>query len=99
MYFIDFSCTSVDSLQAFIYVDGRLEKVDMFCGVNLPKPIMSNGPKLMLEFRGTLSSRHARGFKISYSFVESKYVNIAKLSVYIHLKKKSQHDLINTEIA
>lgn len=63
----------MDSLQAFVNVDGRLEKVDTFCGINLPKPIMSNGPKLMLEFRGTQSSRYSKGFKISYSFVESKY--------------------------
>ncbi|XP_045488272.1 suppressor of lurcher protein 1 [Pieris rapae] len=64
-------CSNIDSLQAFINVDGRLENVATFCGVDLPKPIMSNGPKLMLEFRGTQSSRHARGFKISYSFVEN----------------------------
>ncbi|CAH0723631.1 unnamed protein product, partial [Brenthis ino] len=65
------SCTNVDSLQAFVNVDGRLENVATFCGIDLPKPIMSNGPKLMLEFRGTHSSRHSRGFKISYSFVEN----------------------------
>lgn len=70
----------MDSLQAFVNVDGRLEKVETFCGIDLPKPIMSNGPKLMLEFRGTQSSRYSRGFKISYSFVESKY---AYVSIYI----------------
>ncbi|XP_022826177.1 suppressor of lurcher protein 1 [Spodoptera litura] len=71
-------CTSVDSLQAFVNVDGRLEKVETFCGIDLPKPIMSNGPKLMLEFRGTQSSRYSRGFKISYSFVENFGINTGR---------------------
>lgn len=72
----------MDSLQAFVNVDGRLEKVDTFCGTDLPKPIMSNGPKLMLEFRGMHSSRYTRGFKISYSFVESKYKKAKLLHYY-----------------
>lgn len=71
-------CTNVDSLQAFINVDGRLEKVATHCGIDLPKPIMSNGPKLMLEFRGTQSSRYSRGFKISYSFVENFGINTGR---------------------
>ncbi|XP_063369841.1 suppressor of lurcher protein 1 [Cydia amplana] len=71
-------CTNMDSLQAFVYVDGRLEKVETFCGTDLPTPIMSNGPKLMLEFRGTHSSRYSRGFKISYSFVENFGISTGK---------------------
>ncbi|KAJ8724338.1 hypothetical protein PYW08_015812 [Mythimna loreyi] len=63
-------CESMDSLDVFLYVDGRLEKMASFCGNDIPKPIMSNGPKLSIEFRGIYSSRHSRGFKISYSFVE-----------------------------
>ncbi|KOB77013.1 Cubilin, partial [Operophtera brumata] len=63
-------CESMDSLDVFVYVDGRLEKMASFCGSERPKPIMSNGPKLSVEFRGLYSSRHSRGFKISYSFVE-----------------------------
>ncbi|CAH0674070.1 unnamed protein product [Spodoptera exigua] len=39
---------------------------------------MSNGPKLMLEFRGTQSSRYSRGFKISYSFVENFGINTGR---------------------
>lgn len=63
----------MDSLDVFLYVDGRLEKMASFCGNDIPKPIMSNGPKLSIEFRGIYSSRHNRGFKISYSFVEGTY--------------------------
>ncbi|XP_028160311.1 suppressor of lurcher protein 1-like [Ostrinia furnacalis] len=63
-------CESMDSLDIFLYVDGRLEKMISFCGSELPKPIMSNGPKLSIEFRGMFSSRHSRGFKIAYSYVE-----------------------------
>ncbi|RVE54604.1 hypothetical protein evm_000725 [Chilo suppressalis] len=63
-------CESMDSLDVFLYVDGRLEKMISFCGDETPKPIMSNGPKLSLEFRGMFSSRRSRGFKLSYSFVE-----------------------------
>lgn len=64
----------MDSLDVFLYVDGRLEKMVSFCGNEIPKPIMSNGPKLSIEFRGIYSSRHSRGFKINYSFVEGKFL-------------------------
>ncbi|KAL4707265.1 hypothetical protein ACJJTC_019803 [Scirpophaga incertulas] len=63
-------CESMDSLDVFLYVDGRLEKMASYCGDETPKPIMSNGPKLSIEFRGMFSSRRSRGFKLSYSFVE-----------------------------
>lgn len=62
----------MDSLDAFLYVDGRLEKMASYCGSEVPKPIMSNGPKLSIEFRGIYSSKTSRGFKISYSFVEGE---------------------------
>ncbi|KAJ9586789.1 hypothetical protein L9F63_019622, partial [Diploptera punctata] len=42
-----------------------------FCASTVPKPLMSNGPKLMLEFRGVYSSRYSRGFKATYSFTEN----------------------------
>ncbi|CAG9122571.1 unnamed protein product [Plutella xylostella] len=63
-------CESMDSLDIFLYVDGRQEKMASYCGDETPKPIISNGPKLSIEFRGIYSSRTSRGFKISYSFVE-----------------------------
>ncbi|XP_060802249.1 suppressor of lurcher protein 1 [Amyelois transitella] len=63
-------CESMDALDVFLYVDGRQEKMASFCGNDIPKPIMSNGPKLSIRFRGIYSSRYSRGFKIAYSFVE-----------------------------
>lgn len=69
-------CESIDSLVAYVHIDGRMEKIDNFCGSSVPKPLMSNGPKLILEFRGIYSSRHSRGFKATYSFTESEYITM-----------------------
>ncbi|XP_034828594.1 suppressor of lurcher protein 1-like [Maniola hyperantus] len=71
-------CESMDSLDVFLYVDGRLEKMASYCGNDIPKPIMSNGPKLSMEFRGIYSSRYSRGFKISYYFVEDYAIATGK---------------------
>jgi len=70
--FCVFRCESIDSLVANVHIDGRMEKIDSFCGSTVPKPLMSNGPRLMLEFRGIYSSRYSRGFKATYSFTESE---------------------------
>ncbi|PNF21944.1 hypothetical protein B7P43_G01776 [Cryptotermes secundus] len=64
-------CENIDSLVANVHIDGRMEKIDSFCGNTVPKPLMSNGPRLMLEFRGIYSSRYSRGFKATYSFIEN----------------------------
>ncbi|XP_012263526.1 suppressor of lurcher protein 1 [Athalia rosae] len=60
-----------DAVVAFVHIDGKLEKIDTFCGTSIPIPLMSNGPKLVLQFQGTTSDRHVRGFKASYSFTEN----------------------------
>ncbi|KAG8251341.1 hypothetical protein J6590_081773 [Homalodisca vitripennis] len=65
-------CESIDSLMAYVLIEGRMEKIDNFCGSMVPKPLMSNGPRLMLEFRGIYSSRYARGFRATYTFTESE---------------------------
>lgn len=64
-------CDNHDSLLAFVHIDGRMEKIDSFCGGTPPKPLMSNGPRLKLEFQSLLASRYSRGFKASYSFTEN----------------------------
>ncbi|CAB0036713.1 unnamed protein product [Trichogramma brassicae] len=64
-------CESTDSLVAYVQIDGKMEKIDSFCGESAPRPLMSNGPRLLLEFRGLTASRHARGFKATYSFLET----------------------------
>lgn len=71
MIFFVFSCENQDSLMAFVHLDGRMEKIDSFCGSSLPKPIMSNGPRLNLEFHSLQASRYSKGFKAGYAFVES----------------------------
>lgn len=48
-----------------------MEQIDSFCGSTLPKPIMSNGPRLKLELQSIHGSRYSRGFKATYSFTES----------------------------
>ncbi|XP_068911532.1 suppressor of lurcher protein 1 isoform X2 [Tenebrio molitor] len=64
-------CDNQDSLMAFVHIDGRMEKIDSFCGSTLPKPVMSNGPRLKLEFQSLYASRYSRGFKATYSFTEN----------------------------
>ncbi|EGI63304.1 Dorsal-ventral patterning tolloid-like protein 1 [Acromyrmex echinatior] len=64
-------CEGVDSLVAFVNIDGKKDKIDSFCGDIPPRPIMSNGPRLSLEFQGLTSSRHSRGFKATYTFMET----------------------------
>lgn len=64
-------CEGVDSLVAYVHIDGKKDKIDSFCGDTPPRPIMSNGPRLSLEFQGVTSSRHSRGFKATYTFMEN----------------------------
>lgn len=64
-------CENHDSLMAFVHIDGRMEKIDSFCGASIPKPVMSNGPRLKLEFQSLFASRYSRGFKASFSFTEN----------------------------
>ncbi|KAL2714534.1 suppressor of lurcher protein 1 isoform X1 [Vespula squamosa] len=66
-------CKRVDSLAAYVQIDGKMDKIDSFCGESLPRPIMSNGPRLFLEFHGVTSSRYSRGFKATYSFKETTF--------------------------
>lgn len=51
---------------------GRFELSDTICGVEMPKPIMSMGNRMRLEFKGHRSGRGNRGFKADYAFLESE---------------------------
>lgn len=64
-------CEGVDSLVAYVHIDRKKEKIDSFCSGKAARPIMSNGPRLSLEFNGITSSRQSRGFKAVYSFIEN----------------------------
>lgn len=69
---LPYRCEGADVLSALIMIDGKEEKIDSYCGANLPRPLMSNGPRLVLEFKGIYSSRLSRGFQATYSFTEGK---------------------------
>ncbi|KAJ8682674.1 hypothetical protein QAD02_018466, partial [Eretmocerus hayati] len=71
-------CDSTDSLVAFVPIDGKMEKIDSFCGEAPLRPLMSNGPRLLLEFKGVTSSRQARGFKAVYTFTENFGITTGK---------------------
>lgn len=68
-----YRCEGVDSLMAYVHIDRKKEKIDSFCGEKPARPIMSNGPRLSLEFNGITSSRQSPGFKAVYTFTESEY--------------------------
>ncbi|XP_011497210.1 PREDICTED: suppressor of lurcher protein 1 [Ceratosolen solmsi marchali] len=71
-------CESTDSLMVYVLIDGKMEKIESFCGETQPRPLMSNGPRLLLEFRGLTSSRHIRGFKATYFFTENFGITTGK---------------------
>ncbi|XP_039443056.1 uncharacterized protein LOC120423345 isoform X2 [Culex pipiens pallens] len=62
-------CGEMDILLIYFKVDGRDEVVETLCGDTLPKPILSNGPWLMLEFRSTYNNTENKGFTADFSFV------------------------------
>lgn len=51
-------------------MNGKYELVETLCGGTVPKPVMSNGPKMRIEFRGKQGGRN-QGFKAEYSFLKS----------------------------
>ncbi|XP_050341395.1 suppressor of lurcher protein 1 [Bactrocera neohumeralis] len=68
-------CKANDVLQLLTQVRGKYEPTETFCGAFLPKPIMSNGPKLLLQFIGryppTGSKINYYGFKAEFKFVKN----------------------------
>ncbi|KAF6210313.1 hypothetical protein GE061_013417 [Apolygus lucorum] len=76
-------CNGEDSVTPYISVDGRWEKLESFCGTVTPKPVLSNGPRLVLEFTSFNSSKGSGGFRAEYKFVKDFAVRSGKqLSEY-----------------
>ncbi|XP_054163934.1 bone morphogenetic protein 1-like [Oppia nitens] len=44
-------CDAADTVMVFITINGQKERVDNFCGSDLPPQLMSNGPSLNVEFK------------------------------------------------
>ncbi|CAG9835219.1 unnamed protein product [Diabrotica balteata] len=85
------NCDNTDSLTVFIHIDGRIEKIDKFCGTTLPKPIMSNGPRLKLEFQSFYTSRYSRGFKSTYAFMEIKTL----ILLYLYINEATRCEAVS----
>lgn len=60
----------------FITINGQKERVDNFCGSDLPPQLMSNGPSLSAEFKSFHSIDYVKGFRAIYRFVTSKSYTI-----------------------
>jgi hypothetical protein len=60
------------STQLSLPMKGRYQHTDTLCGEATPKPIMSNGNRMLLEFKGYQSNKRMRGFRADFSFLESK---------------------------
>lgn len=56
----------------FITINGRRERLDNFCGDELPQQLMSNGPSMTIEFRSNQNTEMKRGFRAEFRFVTSK---------------------------
>lgn len=59
---------------------GRFELTETLCGVEMPKPIMSEGNRMRIDFKGRLSGSGNRGFKADYSFLESEFISLSLFS-------------------
>ncbi|XP_064473488.1 suppressor of lurcher protein 1-like [Ornithodoros turicata] len=65
------TCEGVDAMTVFISINGQRDRVDNFCGSDLPNQVMSSGRNLTLEFRSHASpvNMSVRGFRAIYQFV------------------------------
>uniref|UniRef100_A0A182JB75 CUB domain-containing protein n=1 Tax=Anopheles atroparvus TaxID=41427 RepID=A0A182JB75_ANOAO len=62
-------CGDTDILMVYYIVNGREELVETLCGVTLPKPILSDGPRLLLEFRSSFNNTENKGFTGDFFFL------------------------------
>ncbi len=68
----DCSCDTADTVMVFITINGQKERIDNYCGKELPPQIMSNGPSMIVEFKSLNSPDRVKGFSAFYKFVTSK---------------------------
>ncbi|XP_022248740.1 tolloid-like protein 2 [Limulus polyphemus] len=59
----------VDMMMVFITINGQKERLNNFCGNNLPPQLMSNGPSMTVEFKSYQSPSSVKGFRAIYRFV------------------------------
>jgi hypothetical protein len=45
------SCDGMDTVMVFITMNGNKERIDNFCGTEIPAQLMSNGPHMRVEFK------------------------------------------------
>ncbi|XP_058064610.1 suppressor of lurcher protein 1-like, partial [Anopheles bellator] len=62
-------CGDTDILMVYYIVDEREELVETLCGDTLPKPILSEGPRLLLEFRSSYNNTENKGFTGDFFFI------------------------------
>ncbi|XP_055381437.1 suppressor of lurcher protein 1-like [Condylostylus longicornis] len=67
----NYNCQDSDNLQVLVPIRHRYEPIEILCGDFMPKPIMSDGSKMLLEFRGRKSGKGNRGFRGEYKFLEN----------------------------
>ncbi|XP_049538360.1 suppressor of lurcher protein 1 [Anopheles darlingi] len=62
-------CGDTDILMVYYIVDEREELVETLCGDTLPKPILSEGSRLLLEFRSSYNNTENKGFTGDFFFL------------------------------
>ncbi|XP_035891685.1 suppressor of lurcher protein 1 [Anopheles stephensi] len=62
-------CGDTDILMVYYIVNEREELVETLCGDTLPKPILSDGPRLLLELRSSYNNTENKGFTGDFFFL------------------------------
>ncbi|KAK6169623.1 hypothetical protein SNE40_020630 [Patella caerulea] len=71
-------CEGTDSISVHVIISGKPANLGTYCGKKLPPMLMSNEPKLIVEFRSVQSSTYVTGFQADYSFVTNFGINEGK---------------------
>lgn len=71
-------------LNVFVRIDGRMEKMAELCGGTLPKPLMSNGPRLKLDFQSLYSSSR---FNATFSFTKGKVMCLLIIGMITYIER------------